>query len=91
MQAGSTIWWTWEVEDAFRNVRLGDKNAMKTFSIKLSNQLNDLVAMVRSDLSNLQRKKVIFLLWILLVPKCPIWSLGQNLDIPWYIPFSTLM
>lgn len=41
MQAGSTIWWTWEVEDAFRNVRLGDKNAMKTFSIKLSNQLND--------------------------------------------------
>jgi hypothetical protein len=46
------------VEDAFRNVRLGDKNAMKAFSVKLSNQLNDLVAMVRSDLSNLQRKKV---------------------------------
>jgi len=59
VQAGSAIWWTWEVEDAFRNVRLGDKNAMKTFSIKLSNQLNDLVAMVRSDLSNLERKKVV--------------------------------
>lgn len=58
IQAGSTIWWTWEVEDAFSTVRLGDKNAMKTFSVKLTQQLNDLVAMVRSDLSNLQRKKV---------------------------------
>ncbi|XP_073386148.1 dynein-1-alpha heavy chain, flagellar inner arm I1 complex isoform X3 [Physcomitrium patens] len=56
--AGSTIWWTWEVEDAFQNVQLGDKNAMKKFSVKLSNQLNDLVAMVRSDLTNLIRKKV---------------------------------
>lgn len=58
MKAGSTIWWTWEVEDAFQNVQLGDKNAMKKFSVKLSNQLNDLVAMVRSDLTNLIRKKV---------------------------------
>ncbi|OAE19678.1 hypothetical protein AXG93_1847s1410 [Marchantia polymorpha subsp. ruderalis] len=57
-QAGSTIWWTWEVEDAFRCVRLGDKNAMKTFSLKLTRQLTELVGMVRSDLSSLQRKKV---------------------------------
>jgi dynein heavy chain len=58
VQAGSTIWWTWEVEDAFSSVRLGDKNAMKTFSVKLTKQLNDLVTIVRSDLNNLQRKKV---------------------------------
>ncbi len=58
VQAGSTIWWTWEVEDAFSSVHLGDKNAMKTFSVKLTKQLNDLVTIVRSDLNNLQRKKV---------------------------------
>ncbi|KAL2608324.1 hypothetical protein R1flu_026897 [Riccia fluitans] len=44
---GSTIWWTWEVEDAFHAVRLGDKNAMKTFSLKLTNQLTELVGLVR--------------------------------------------
>jgi dynein heavy chain len=59
VQAGSTIWWTWEVEDAFSSVRLGDKNAMKTFSVKLTKQLNDLVTIVRSNLNNLQRKKVL--------------------------------
>lgn len=46
------------MEDAFSSVRLGDKNAMKTFSVKLTKQLNDLVTIVRSDLNNLQRKKV---------------------------------
>jgi len=64
--AGSTIWWTWEVEDAFSSVRLGDKNAMKTFSVKLTKQLNDLVAIVRSDLNNLQRKKAMH-------RRIPIW------------------
>ncbi len=46
------------MEDAFSSVHLGDKNAMKTFSVKLTKQLNDLVTIVRSDLNNLQRKKV---------------------------------
>ncbi|EFJ08822.1 hypothetical protein SELMODRAFT_131043 [Selaginella moellendorffii] len=55
---GSQIWWTWEVEDAFNSVRSGNKNSMKVFSFKLTDQLNELVGMVRSDLSNLQRKKV---------------------------------
>ncbi|MCO5597847.1 hypothetical protein L7F22_051931 [Adiantum nelumboides] len=56
--AGSQIWWTWEVEDVFQSVRKGNKNAMKQFSTKCTEQLVDLVAMVRSDLSSLQRKKV---------------------------------
>nr|AML30863.1 axonemal inner arm dynein heavy chain 7 [Marsilea vestita] len=56
--AGSQVWWTWEVEDVFHNVRKGNKNAMKQFSAKCTDQLTDLVAMVRSDLSSLQRKKV---------------------------------
>ena len=37
------------MEDAFSSVRLGDKNAMKTFSVKLTKQLNDLVAIVVGD------------------------------------------
>ncbi|KAJ7569126.1 hypothetical protein O6H91_01G062100 [Diphasiastrum complanatum] len=55
---GSQIWWTWEVEDVFQRVHDGSKNAMKQFSFKLTDQLTDLVGMVRSDLSSLQRKKV---------------------------------
>ena len=55
---GSQIWWTWEVEDTFRLVREGSKHAMKDLSSKLTKQLGDLTNMVRSDLSNLDRKKV---------------------------------
>ena len=46
--AGSQIWWTWEVEDAFRLVGTGDKYALKNLEQKLTGQLNDLVAMVRT-------------------------------------------
>lgn len=55
---GSAIWWTWETEDVFGRVRAGSKGAMKDFSDKLSGQLTELTRMVRSDLSNLDRKKV---------------------------------
>jgi dynein heavy chain len=55
---GSQIWWTWEVEDTFRQVLNGDKYAMKALELKLTSQLNDLVAMVRRKLDNITRKKV---------------------------------
>lgn len=41
--SGSQVWWTWEVEEAFRQVRNGDKYAMKNLSTKLANQLSELV------------------------------------------------
>lgn len=56
--SGSQIWWTWEVEDTFRQVRDGDKQAMKTFSGRLLQRLNQLVAEVRKDLSDLDRNKI---------------------------------
>jgi len=56
--AGSQIWWTWETEDTFRRVREGKKHAMKEFAAKLTQQLQELTIMVRSDLSNEVRKKV---------------------------------
>jgi len=62
--AGSLVWWTWEVEDAFRSVREGDKHAMKTLEARLTKQLVQLVAMVRQDLTKINRKKVNTLLII---------------------------
>ncbi len=62
--AGSLVWWTWEVEDAFRAVKQGDKHAMKTLEARLTRQLNELVAMVRQDLNKINRKKVNTLLII---------------------------
>ena len=61
---GSQIWWTWEVEDTFRQVALGNKYAMKALEGKLTHQLNDLVAMVRMKLDKITRKKVNTLLII---------------------------
>jgi dynein heavy chain len=55
---GTQIWWTWEVEDVFREVVSGDKRAMKKLAVKLTDQLNDLVAMVRRKISSQTRKKV---------------------------------
>ena len=56
---GSQIWWTWEVIDVFRRVKNGqDKMAMKFLSEKLTAQLADLTKLVRSDLTNMERKKV---------------------------------
>ncbi|CAK8985449.1 unnamed protein product [Durusdinium trenchii] len=55
---GTQIWWTWQVEDAFRKVAEGDKNAMKNELKKENQQVQDLVAFVRSPINKLQRKKV---------------------------------
>ncbi|CAJ1332260.1 unnamed protein product [Effrenium voratum] len=55
---GTQIWWTWQVEDAFRKVAEGDKSAMKNELRKENQQVQDLVAFVRSPINKLQRKKV---------------------------------
>lgn len=61
---GSQIWWTWFVEDSFRQVYTGNKYAMKELETKLTRQLNDLVALVRRKLDPILRKKVNTLLII---------------------------
>jgi dynein heavy chain len=55
---GTQIWWTWSVEDAFRKVAEGDKNAMKNELRKETQQVNELIALVRTPIDKLQRKKV---------------------------------
>lgn len=47
---GSQIWWTWRVEDVFRKVKEGDKYAMKKESFRQTDQLNQLIDMVRQNL-----------------------------------------
>jgi dynein heavy chain len=55
---GTQIWWTWRVEDVFRKVREGDKYAMKNELKKQTNDLNDLIDLVRTDLNSLDRRKI---------------------------------
>eukprot|EP00210_Caulerpa_lentillifera_P005286 g5050.t1 len=55
---GSQIWWTFETEDAFAQVQAGNKHGVKNLSKKLTNQLADLTALVRSELSTEFRKKI---------------------------------
>lgn len=55
---GSQIWWTFETEEAFAQVRSGNKHAMKQFSKKLTRQLADCTHLVRTDLDSEMRKKV---------------------------------
>lgn len=56
--AGSQVWWTWEVEDVFQNIKNGNKLAMKKYSKVLGDLIEQLVITVRSDLSANDRKKI---------------------------------
>ena len=61
---GSQIFWSYEVEDAFRAVKAGSKRAIKNLATKLTLDLNKLVELVRTDLDSQTRKKVNALLII---------------------------
>jgi dynein heavy chain len=54
----SQIWWTWEVEDAFRRVKKGEKMAVKFLAQKLTKQLNSLVDEVRTPLDPVNQIKL---------------------------------
>lgn len=41
--AASQIWWTAEVEEVFRRIEIGEKDAMKTCLHHLNEKINDLV------------------------------------------------
>ena len=44
--AGNQVWWTWEVEDVFKKVKKGEKQAMKEYAKKQHKQIDDLVVQV---------------------------------------------
>ena len=55
--ASNQVWWTWEVEDVFNKIKLGDKMGLKAYSKKLHIQIDDTVVKIRSQLSKNDRKK----------------------------------
>lgn len=55
---GTQIWWTFAVEDVFRQMANGNKHAMKNELAKETAELNDLIQLVRQDISSLLRKCV---------------------------------
>ncbi|NXM38868.1 DYH10 protein, partial [Gymnorhina tibicen] len=55
--AANQVWWTWEVEDVFRKVKNGEKQAMKLYAKKMHKQIDDLVTRITMPLSKNDRKK----------------------------------
>ncbi|KAM3661462.1 dynein axonemal heavy chain 10 [Ammospiza maritima maritima] len=55
--AANQVWWTWEVEDVFRKVKMGEKQAMKIYAKKMHKQIDDLVTRIMMPLSKNDRKK----------------------------------
>ncbi|XP_069922194.1 dynein axonemal heavy chain 10 isoform X1 [Oryctolagus cuniculus] len=53
----SQVWWTWEVEDVFRKVQDGEKQAMKNYGRKMHQQIDQLVTRITTPLSKNDRKK----------------------------------
>ncbi|XP_053555751.1 dynein axonemal heavy chain 10 [Bombina bombina] len=55
--AGNQIWWTWEVEDVFRKVKKGEKQALKNYAKKMHQQIDELVTRITQPLRKNDRKK----------------------------------
>jgi len=55
---GSQIWWAWEVENSFAQVRKGNKYGVKEYAKVLHDQMNKLVTEVLGDLSDNGRKLI---------------------------------
>lgn len=55
--AACQVWWAWEVEDVFRKVQAGEKQAMKSYGRKLHRQIEELVMRITMPLNKNDRKK----------------------------------
>ena len=58
IMSASQVWWTWQVEDAFQLIEIGEKRALQDLEIKLSTELSNMITMVRSPLHANTRRKV---------------------------------
>ena len=52
------IWWTWQVEDAFKSMQNEDGQALRSLQNDLNTDLSELIALVRTQLDPNTRKKV---------------------------------
>ncbi|XP_056602848.1 dynein axonemal heavy chain 10 isoform X1 [Triplophysa dalaica] len=56
--AANQVWWTWEVEDVFKRINHGEKQAMKLYATKMHQQINDLVRRITQPLKKNDRRKL---------------------------------
>lgn len=55
---GTQIWWITEVNMAFARLEEGFENALKDYQKKQINQLNTLIGLLRGDLTEKDRQKI---------------------------------
>ncbi|XP_009299843.1 dynein axonemal heavy chain 10 [Danio rerio] len=56
--ATNQVWWTYEVEDVFRRMNEGEKQALKQYAKKMHQQINDLVKRITEPLKKNDRRKI---------------------------------
>ncbi|XP_061673976.1 dynein axonemal heavy chain 10-like [Syngnathoides biaculeatus] len=56
--ATNQVWWTWEVEDVFNNLKLGDKHALKNYATKMHQQIDELVTRIMQPMKKNDRRKL---------------------------------
>ncbi|XP_077418138.1 dynein axonemal heavy chain 10-like isoform X2 [Vanacampus margaritifer] len=56
--AANQVWWTWEVEDIFSNLKKGDKYALKNYATKMHAQIDELVTRSTQPMKKNDRRKI---------------------------------
>ncbi|XP_031164939.2 dynein heavy chain 10, axonemal [Sander lucioperca] len=56
--AANQVWWTWEVEDVFKNVEKGEKYALKNYAKKMHQQIDELVTRITQPMKKNDRRKI---------------------------------
>uniref|UniRef100_A0A669C7U5 Dynein axonemal heavy chain 10 n=1 Tax=Oreochromis niloticus TaxID=8128 RepID=A0A669C7U5_ORENI len=56
--AANQVWWTWELEDVFKNVKKGQKHALKNYAEKMHKQIDELVSRIIQPLKKNDRRKL---------------------------------
>ncbi len=56
--AANQVWWTWEVEDVFNNVKKGEKHALKNYAKKMHQQIDELVTRITQPMKKNDRRKI---------------------------------
>lgn len=56
--AANQVWWTWEVEDVFQNVKKGETQALKNCAKKMHKQIDELVTRITQPMKKNDRRKI---------------------------------
>ncbi|XP_028270606.1 dynein heavy chain 10, axonemal isoform X2 [Parambassis ranga] len=56
--AANQVWWTWEVEDVFKKVKNGEKDALKKYDEKKHQHIDELVTRITQPMKKNDRRKI---------------------------------